>query len=450
MEHTKQHTADPLLPEANPVAMGVPVVDVQPGGHFVATALPYYEHVAAQSPLKVWGQDLDEKTTGVLAATSQFTVRQHMKLRALMSNQCITPPSTFTVYAGLTDDSMAELFRVQELSDNCSRTCCTPCHPVKLEVKSHMSAPRVGGQSAEIADLEREIAGAGCDCGRRTRGVWELKQRVLAEREVYAAQPALFTVVRNGYRCLSCRGCADSCCCQDAEGDAAARFIPRNDELRGANKWVGCGACTSGCRDGATLVAGVTAERSTLMIGELPGPSLSRVVAAVDQVFSWFTPTLLLNFGAEPARAHGGDPAAEGVVTGPTCFGGCSQLCIDTEFPTSRLPAPAVGGAVSGRPLRIGDIAIIVKRKPANCIGAARELLSTADVYTIEFTDPAATVEQKAGVLASALLLDYMLFERKQDMCGTTDDGTFFINMCDCYLGGCVCPCRIYFPKNQK
>ena len=55
-----------------------------------------------------------------------------------------------------------------------------------------------------------------------------------------------------------------------------------------------------------------------------------------------------------------------------------------------------------------------------------------------------------AGVLASALLLDYMLFERKQDMCGTTDDGTFFINMCDCYLGGCVCPCRIYFPKNQK
>ena len=36
----------------------------------------------------------------------------------------------------------------------------------------------------------------------------------------------------------------------------------------------------SGGNGGATLVAGVTAEQSTLMIGELPGPSLSRVVAA--------------------------------------------------------------------------------------------------------------------------------------------------------------------------
>ena len=172
-------------------------------------------------------------------------------------------------------------------------------------------------------------------------------------------------------------------------------MVPTDDKLVGRQMMLGCGACQPCCRDGVTTVAGKTAEASTLMIGEVPADARARIIGSADQKFSWFTPTLELADGPEPARMHLGSPAPTGEITGPCAFGGCSQLCCDVKFDAHRTPKA-----------QLSDIGVIVKRKPKGMTQALRELLTTADTYTIEFTDPSLTPEKKASVLTSLLLLD--------------------------------------------
>ena len=413
--------------------------------------VPAFMAVEPVTPPTEWGDCLDAQTMGVLAASNQFTVRQHMKLRELIMGGCVWQPNTYTIYAGLSDDSAGELFRVQEVSDNCSRCCCHPCHPLKLEVKAHRSMPRGAGQSAELADLERQMGMGLCGSGfimnpnMQARSL--LVEQSRRELQRYAAQPALFTVVRNGYRCLLCRGCKDHCCCKDEEGDSAGRFIPKNDALVGGQHYVGCGACHTNCLDGMTMVAGDTAEESTLMIGEVPAPAEARVIGSADQPLmgGGFTPTIDINDGPVKSRQHGGMGPASSKMTGPTCFGGCLDFCCDFQYPVSSLGA-------DGRVMQVGDVCLVVKRKPRNMVGAMRELLSNADVYTVEFVTPNVPVQKKATILGSTLLLDYMLYEqREQDKCGPTDDGKgFYINLCNCFCLGCICPCRIVLKNNNN
>ena len=132
-------------------------------------------------------------------------------------------------------------------------------------------------------------------------------------------------------------------------------------------------------------------------------------------------------------------------MTGPTCFGGCLDFCCDFQYPVS-----SVG--MDGRVMQVGDVCLVVKRKPRNMVGRMRELLSNADVYTVEFVTPNVPVQKKATILGSTLLLDYMLYEqREQDKCGPTDDGKgFYINLCNCFCYGCICPCRLVFKNNNN
>ena len=60
----------------------------------------------------------------------------------------------------------------------------------------------------------------------------------------------------------------------------------------------------------------------------------------------------------------------------------------------------------------------------------------------MEFTANDMNVHQKAGLIGSLFLIDYMFFERDQGMCEYRDD-TLYITCCLCYCFGCLCPCRI-------
>jgi len=124
-------------------------------------------------------------------------------------------------------------------------------------------------------------------------------------------------------------------------------------------------------------------------------------------------------------------------VEGPQCFGGCMELCYSSEFSVSNMNL-----AQLDVPVKLGDMAKIVKRKPQSLEGALREMVTDADVYTLEFNPNARlTAQQKATMLASLILTDYMFFERDNAMCNC--DNGLECNVCQMYCYGCIIPCSI-------
>ena len=98
-------------------------------------------------------------------------------------------------------------------------------------------------------------------------------------------------------------------------------------------------------------------------------------------------------------RGAGGEETQFATVEGPTCFGGCMDLCIDTPFFISKVPGKA------------GDVALIKKKaRDEGCMGLCTALCTTVDTYDIDFTDPAMSPQQKAAVIGEAVNLDYLFF----------------------------------------
>lgn len=405
---------------AQPIPVAVPIVFGEAFNTIVEVNTPV-----------VFGKVITPKTVGVLAATNVFTVRQHMKLRELMTGGCIVQPNTYTVYAGTTtfgdNDHTAELFRVQEISDNCSRCCCAPCHPLKLEVKGWQGRPRPAGSSNEGNDLNMEaFIFPCCTCRKFDRA--KFRDQYYADIEKYRSTPVMMTAIRNGYRWTLCQ-----CCAACSGGDGINDHIPVGSSYSIPDKYVGCGACQTCCLDEMTLVQGATAEENRLMIGGVPtGVPEENIIGITKQP--------LLGGGCTPTvDVDVGDPnlgmknvASQYKITGPMCFGGCSELCCDSLFTTR---ARAINGPH-------GQVAIITKKRPRNLKGAVREFFSDADLYTLEFTDPTIGAEEKATILSSLLLLDYMFFEKNNDMIECRDNA-LHINLANCFCFGCVCPCKI-------
>mmetsp|Transcript_17945 Transcript_17945/g.25845 ORF Transcript_17945/g.25845 Transcript_17945/m.25845 type:complete len:141 (+) Transcript_17945:1229-1651(+) len=95
-----------------------------------------------------------------------------------------------------------------------------------------------------------------------------------------------------------------------------------------------------------------------------------------------------------------------------------------------------------------GDLALITKQKPKNMTTAFVEAYTDADNYTIKFNnDVHLTGAQKATVLASQLLADYMYFNGntkkfKEGNIGLT------IYCFYCSIIGLIMPCCLYLPKH--
>ena len=196
-------------------------------------------------------------------------------------------------------------------------------------------------------------------------------------------------------------------------------------------KWLCCCNCSEFCSDGFRLHLGAVDHPdgpgnfpNTNQIGWANQPSMG----------GGLTPTIQLMERQELASFA--------IVEGPTCFGGCSELCCSAPFQISKGPAIDL-------PLKRGDSAKITKQKP-NSLGAAmREALTDSDVYTMEFTDPALNPYQKATELAALFLVDYMFFERDNGMCHQ-ENGKTYITCFLCYCAGCIIPCNITFGKDEK
>ena len=97
-----------------------------------------------------------------------------------------------------------------------------------------------------------------------------------------------------------------------------------------------------------------------------------------------------------------------------------------------------------------GDLGLITTQKPRNMASGVAEFFTDADNYSIEF-DPNAnlTAAQKATVLSSQLLFDYMLFDGSTEKITMDSEGITF-NCCYCSIIGCICPCSINVPFDDS
>jgi len=86
----------------------------------------------------------------------------------------------------------------------------------------------------------------------------------------------------------------------------------------------------------------------------------------------------------------------------------------------------------------------IIKVGTKNLKDAARELLTDADNFKINFTDEADPM-LRATMMAQMVLLDYMFFENEGLFDFGFEDGGCFcsIHFCDCYCYGCLYPIRL-------
>ena len=126
------------------------------------------------------------------------------------------------------------------------------------------------------------------------------------------------------------------------------------------------------------------------------------------------------------------------VVHGPTFFGGCSELVCDSSFAISKVPP----GASSKSVMKVGDHALLKKMRPRSMCAALKEMTTDSDNFSLEFLDPNMDNEQKATTLGMVFLLDYMFFERDQDMCHRTPKGGTEFTLCNMYCCGYLHPCK--------
>lgn len=126
------------------------------------------------------------------------------------------------------------------------------------------------------------------------------------------------------------------------------------------------------------------------------------------------------------------------MITGPSVFGGCYELCADFDYTISSIN-PATG-ELGGQ---IGDIAIIKKKKPEGCCALLTEAFTDVDNFEIAYTDSQynGDPEFKAVGLAALIYLDFMFFEFDNGLCEPSNDGGCTFTFFNCYCCGTICPC---------
>ena len=146
------------------------------------------------------------------------------------------------------------------------------------------------------------------------------------------------------------------------------------------------------------------------------------------------TPTLNIMERASPAD---GSVRPIAKLEGPCCFGGCTELCCTSTWLISSMQPHQYK-----KKIKTGDMAKIVKQRPRRLKGAAREALTDSDSFVLAFPDGNLLApQQKAVMMSSLLLVDYMCFEQDNGMCRC--EGTKLIcTLFECYWCGAVVPCN--------
>jgi len=197
--------------------------------------------------------------------------------------------------------------------------------------------------------------------------------------------------------------------------------------------FLGCCICSDMCKNDMYLHAG--ALDPSIEVGQA-GATHDKCIGHTTQpkCGGFFTPTINIM-----DRAAGqGEFSALAKVEGPCFFGGCSELCCDSQWNVSRMTPETWDEKIN-----LGDMAIITKKKPDGMASALREMATDSDTFTMEFKPEAQlTPQQKATMIASLLLVDYMFFEQDNGML-SCNSGTVKITLCETYCCGSLCPWNI-------
>lgn len=81
--------------------------------------------------------------------------------------------------------------------------------------------------------------------------------------------------------------------------------------------------------------------------------------------------------------------------------------------------------------------------------GMMTELLTEADSYSMSFPE-GLTTNQKAGMIASVLMTDYLFFEDGGAFSCDPVDQSCSVKLCHMYCCGCACPCKCKCGGNSE
>jgi len=197
---------------------------------------------------------------------------------------------------------------------------------------------------------------------------------------------------------------------------------------------IGCFACTEEC-----------SEKSTLYSGDLQGipGEMKGLRDRADMLGESVQP--LTGGGFKPVmqlmdRGDSGEASMFAATRGPCFFGGCSEICCSSEFGISVAKPGMTVPEIHELPF--GDFAQITKKRPASLAQGIREFFTDSDIYEVVFKSKSITPQQKANVLATMIHLDYMFFERDNDMV-YCEGNKLHIVFFNCFVYGCVCPCEL-------
>jgi len=206
-----------------------------------------------------------------------------------------------------------------------------------------------------------------------------------------------------------------------------------------------CLACcipgdTAMCKDGFFLHAGPALH------GEPGLPGVRDGTIAYASQPKWggcFTPTMNIFTRSSPGKDETSfAPMAK--LEGPQFFGGCLELLCNSEFKFSGFTPQTIDTAV-----QTGDVARMTKVKPRGFCSCVREMYTDSDHYTIDYREGIGlTPNQKASMMASMVLADYMFFEQDHGPCDW-DGRRLRITLCETYCCGAIVPITIRL-ENQN
>jgi hypothetical protein len=314
-----------------------------------------------------------------------FFIQQRVRMVEALTSGCIEQANVYDVF----DSDNKRIMIIKEESDGCSRCCCAPNHSVL--VRFYL----VGKDAPELKP------------GQKVDWSYE------------PSSPPFMTFEREGCDCCIGDGpCPKPC--------------------------IGCFAVSESCRQNGVLYSGdltgqpgaSNKDRSKLL-GESVQPPGGGGFKPVMQIME---------------RADANDPTGKtelfAASRGPCCTGGCSKLCFEALFGFAKVQPDMENDSSKLHTANFGEYATITKLKPKTMGQAVREAFTDSDLFDVKFLAKEITPQQKANVLAQLVHLDYMFFERDNDMC-KPEGGGVRITFANCFVYGCICPCSVLL-KSQN
>ena len=189
---------------------------------------------------------------------------------------------------------------------------------------------------------------------------------------------------------------------------------------------LGCFAFSDACKDGMTMTGGGPLSEP----GDLTIRDQTFAYGTQPKCGGYFTPTLNL-FNRQTAGSHKESFTPLAKVEGPMCFGGCSELCCDSTFTVSSMRPEQIDSKIMS-----GDLAKITKLRPRGACACGKELFTDSDTFSVHYNDSVGlTPQQKAAMMGSLVLTDYMFFEQDQGMV-TVEGSKIKITLFECYVRG--------------